>query len=411
MELRNSTNPFANSQELLSRAEACDAWAANRVKNYSQIERAYPFYASHAKGAYLWDVDGNRYIDYMLGYGTIILGHADDRVTKAFVTELEKGNNISPLWKPMQVELTRLLTSVIPNAEMAFLMKTGSDATSGAVRLARVFTKRDKIVRWGYNGWHDWATPKSIGVTASTRADTFIFRYNDLESLHAVFNTNPDQISCVIMMPFELEKPQPGFLEDVKSIAHEHGALFILDEMRSGFRLSLGGAQEYFGIQADLATYSKALANGHPISAIVGRADVLSGIGKTKMTSTFFGNSAEMAAAITTISILKGTNALAHIWTMGAMFQKGIEALIEEYGVMAEIIGYPPMPFIRFNSLDEATNDKARTIFYTEVTRHGVLFHPNHHWYISALHTEEDIQMTLEVCRKGFEILKNSFPD
>lgn len=401
-------NSFSNSQELLQQAASCDAWAANRVENYSQIEGAYPFYASHAKGAYLWDVDGNRYIDYMLGYGTVVLGHADDRVTRAVVQELEKGNNVSPLWKSTQIELTKLLTTVIPKAEMAFLMKTGSDATSGALRLARVFTGRDKVVRWGYNGWHDWASPRPLGVPISIQKDSLKFRYNDTASLRAVFETYPEQIACVIMMPFELEKPKCSFLEKVRSIAHEYGALFVLDEMRSGFRLALGGAQEYFNIQADLATYSKAMSNGHPISTIVGRADVLSGIGCTKMTSTFFGNSAEMAAAITTIKVLQETSAIADIWAMGKLFEQGIKDLINEYSVPAEFVGYPPFPFVQFTLTDEIKNEQAKTAFYAETTRRGAFFHPNHHWYISAAHCEEDIYTTLEICRKGFMAVQQS---
>lgn len=406
-----SIGMFDKSLELLKQAESCDAWAANRVKNYSQIENEYPFYASHAKGAYLWDVDDNRYIDYMLGYGTIVLGHADGRVTKAVVRELERGNNISPLWKPTQVELTKLLTSVIPQAQMAFLMKTGSDATSGSLRLARVFTGRDKVIRWGYNGWHDWATPRSAGVPKSTIENVFQFQYNDIDSLRSIFETYPDQISCVIMMPFELEKPNPGFLQEVKAIAHKYGALFILDEMRSGFRLALGGAQEFFGIEADLATYSKAMSNGHPISAIVGRADVLSGIGRTKMTSTFFGNSAEMAAAITTISILKDTNAIAHIWAMGEMFEHGIKNLLAEYTLPAQFVGYAPYPFIQFTIPGNAENEQAKRIFFTELARYGVFFHPNHHWYISAAHSAEDIQNTMDICRKGFIAVGNYISD
>ena len=402
-----SQTMFEQSQKLLKQAELYDAWAANRVKNYSQIENEYPFYASHAKGAYLWDVDKNRYIDYMLGYGTIVLGHADDRVTKAVVRELKRGNNISPWWKPTQIELTKLLVSVIPHAQMAFLMKTGSDATSGAVRLARVFTGRDKVVRWGYNGWHDWATPRSMGVPKSTLENVFQFQYNDIGSLYNIFETYPDQISCVIMMPFELEKPSPGFLQEVKAVAHKYGALFILDEMRSGFRLALGGAQEFFDIEADLATYSKAMSNGHPISAIVGRADVLSGIGHTKMTSTFFGNSAEMVAAITTISILKETNAIPHIWSMGEMFEAGINALLAEHTFSAQFVGYAPYPFIQFTIPDCEQNEQVKRIFFTEVARNGVFLHPNHHWYISAAHTAEDIQNTLEIFQKGFVAVEN----
>lgn len=400
---RTNFHTFKKSDDLLKQAELYDAWAANRRKNYSQIERKYPFYASHAKGAYIWDVDGNRYIDYMLGYGTIILGHTNKYVTRAVLEELKKGNNVSPMWKPIQIKLTELLTSVIPKAEMAFLMKSGSDATSGAVRLVRVFTGRNKIIRWGYNGWHDWATPISNGVPEAVKNDIFEFKYNDIDSLKSIFKRFPKEIACVIMMPFELEKPQPGFLKEVRNIAHKHGALFILDEMRSGFRIALGGAQEYFKIKADLATFSKAMSNGHPISAIVGRADVLSGIGKTKMTSTFFGNSAEMAAAITTIKILQETDALSHIWKMGKYFQQGIEELISKFNVPVRFAGFPPFPFIQFMASDEDINEKVKRVFFIETTKRGVFLHPNHQWYISTAHTKKDIDDTLEIFRFAFD--------
>lgn len=400
---------FKKSNSLLRRAEKRDSWAANRRKNYSQIEGAYPFYATKAKGAYIWDVDGNKYIDYMLGYGTVILGHADKRITNAVIKELKNGVNLSPLWKPFQIELTELLVEVIPGAEMAFLMKSGSDATSRAVRLARIFTGRNKVVRWGYNGWHDWATPISSGVPDGVRADVFEFKYNDMDSLEAIFKKYPNEIACVIMMPFELEKPLPGFLKQVRETAHKYGALFILDEMRSGFRIALVGAQEYFKIKADLATYSKAMSNGYPISAIVGRADVLSGVGKTKMTSTFFCNSPEMVAAIETIKILKTTKTLAKIWELGKYLKKGIESLISKYNAPAKFSGYPPFPFIEFKIADAELNEKVKRAFYIEATRRGVFLHPNHHWYISAAHTLKDINDTLEILEFAFAAANKEF--
>jgi glutamate-1-semialdehyde aminotransferase len=392
------------SKEWLRRGEDCEAWAATRKEIRREdrfVEDAYPIYASHAKGAYLWDVDGNRYVDYILGYGTVILGHADSRVTDAAMRELEMGVCLSPLWRPLQVELAELLIAVIPGAEMAYLMRTGSDATSGAVRLARIYTGRDKVVRWGYNGWHDWTATRVEGVPASTRSETLTFNYNDTASLRQAFDDYPDQIACVIMMPFELEPPRTGFLQDVREIAHQNGALLILDEMRSGFRLALGGAQEYFGLRADLATYSKAMSNGYPISAIVGRNDVLRGLGHTHMASTFYANSAEMAAAKTTISILRESDALARIWATGEVFTQGLSALIVKYGVAAEVVGYPPCPFLRFTDSDEAKREEAKTAFFAETTRNGVLFHPNHHWFISAAHSEEDIAYTLEVAERA----------
>ena len=407
--MTSTPSQFTLTEELLRRAENCDAWVATRreiLPNDRFVEGVYPLYASHARGAYLWDVDGNQYIDYILGYGTVVLGHADPRITDAVVRELATGINLSPLWRPAQVELAERLTSVIPGAEMVFLMKTGSDATSGALRLARIYTGRSKVVRWGYNGWHDWSCSRTEGVPASTLAETLSFSYNDPASLRKVFEAHPNEIACVLMMPFELEAPLPGFLQQVQRIAHEHGALFILDEMRSGFRMATGGAQEYFGVTADLATYSKAMSNGYPISAIVGRADVLRCLGRTHMASTFYCNSAEMAAAISTIAILKASDAISQIWAMGAALQEGLRALIAEYGAPAEVVGYPPCPFLRFTSPNAEVREAAKTVFYTEVTKRGVLFHPNHHWFTCAEHTASDIAFTIEVCRKGFEAVR-----
>jgi glutamate-1-semialdehyde 2,1-aminomutase len=408
MEYATVASHLQRSENLAHRAANCDAWAATRLEILPQdqlVEGAYPLYASRAKGAYFWDADGNRYIDYILGYGTVILGHADPRIDEAVMRELRTGINISPLWREAQVDLAELLTQVIPGAEMAFLMRTGSDTTSGALRLARIYTGRSKVVRWGYNGWHDWSCSRLNGIPQSTLADTLVFQYNDIESVRSLFEKHPKDIACVVMMTFELEAPYPGFLQEVKEVAHEYGALFVLDEMRSGFRMALGGAQEYFGIEADLATYSKAMANGYPISAIVGRSDVLRCAGRTHMASTYYGNSAEMAGAIATISILRDSDAIARVWMLGELLQAGLRDLILRYDIDAKVVGYPPCPFLAFTSPDEDRREAAKTTFYSATIRGGIFFHPNHHWFVSAAHTEEDIRQTLEVCRFAFEAL------
>ncbi len=398
------------NENLLKQAESKDAWIWSELNdakrnNYSAIRGAYPFYASKAKGAYFWDVDGNKYIDFMLGYGTILLGHADDRVVNAVCKEIQCGHMVSPLWKPQQKELVELLISIIPNAEMAYLMKTGSDAASGAIRLARIFTGRDKVIRWGYNGWHDWATPRPAGVPSSVRKDIFEFVYNDLDSLHNLFKIYGNEIACVFMMPFELEKPKEGFLQEVKEMAHKYGALFILDEMRSGFRMALGGAQESFNITADLATYSKAMSNGFSISTIVGRADILKKISQTKMTATYFCSSAEMVAAITTIKILQKSTTLNHIWEVGQLFLSELEKSINENNISANVLGYPPFPFIQFTEENLLKRESIKIKFYSYMAENGIYFHPNHHWYICGAHSEHDIMKTIEICNKGFQLL------
>ncbi|WP_416976984.1 aspartate aminotransferase family protein [Streptomyces sp. T028] len=389
---------------------ACtDARAATRgdvVGPSASGQTRYPRYFSRAAGAYLWDLDGRRYVDFNLGYGPVVLGHADERVTEAVLAELHNGNCIAPLWSRRQSELTDLLVSVVPGAEMAYLLKTGSDATSTAVRLSRIFTGRDKVIRWGYNGWHDWAAGTPAGISEATRADTMLFDYSDLRTLRKAFARHPGQVACVLMMPFGDETAPECHLQKIRDIAHEHGALFVLDEMRSGFRVDLSGAQGLLGVQADVSTFSKAMANGHPISAVVGRADVLSALARTRISSTFYADPAPMAAALATIRILRDTDALERIWKAGAAFQDGLAALVERHQVPARVVGYPPMPFLQFTHPDPVLRERLSTAFAAEAARHGVLLHPSHQWFLSAAHTREDIEFALHGCDQALAVLE-----
>jgi glutamate-1-semialdehyde 2,1-aminomutase len=389
---------------LTARGLACDARAVTRGDIMPDDETGrtvYPRYAKKAQGAHVWDVDGNRYVDYLLGYGPVILGHSDPRVTGAVIAELANGTCFTPLWSPLQVELTELLTSIIPGAELVHLMKTGSEANSAAVRLARIFTGRDKIVRWGYNGWHDWALGRPAGIPAGTRAETLLFDASPA-SLEALFQRYPDQIAAVLMMPFEYDRADPKRLSEIRRIAHDNRALLIFDEIRSGFRVRLGGAQELLGVQADLVTFSKAMANGHPISAVAGCADVMQGLAKTKISSSFYANPAEMAAALKTISILSTTDAIDTLWTIGGALQDGLRQLIARHGLAAEVLGYAPMPFMRFVMPDPDERAWAERVFFRETTRRGVLLHPNHQWFVSAAHTLEDVEATVDACDAAF---------
>jgi glutamate-1-semialdehyde 2,1-aminomutase len=395
------------SEYWAERGRRTDAWAATHslILEVDAANATYPQYVERGSGAYLWDVDGHRYIDYILGYGPVVLGHAHPDVNAAVVGQLALGTCMSPMWNRLQVELTELLTQVVPGAEQAYLMRTGSDATTGAVRLARIHTGRNKVVRWGYNGWHDWAAPRPEGIPESTAAETLRFEYNDIASLEAAFARHPGEIACAIMMSYEYEAPADGFLQAVKDVANRNGALFVLDEMRSGFRISLGGAQEYFGVRADLSTFSKAMANGYPISAIVGRRDVLAALGRTHMSSTFYANPAEMAAAIATIEILRNTDALATIARLGEMFRAGLDKLVTSYGLPATVVGLPISPFLEFADTPHGT--RLKKTFYRETLRRGVMLHPNHQWYLSAAHTTDDVEATLAACRAALEVTMN----
>jgi glutamate-1-semialdehyde 2,1-aminomutase len=393
--------------QLTARGLACDARAVTRGDIMANDEfgyTVYPRYAKKARGAYIWDVDGNRYIDYLLGYGPVVLGHADARVTEAVIAELANGTCLTPLWSPLQVELTELLTSILPGAELAYLMKTGSEANSAAVRLARIFTGRSKVVRWGYNGWHDWAVTQPAGIPVGTRAETLLFDASP-DALASLFQRYPNQIAAVLMMPFEFETVDPARLRAIRQLAHDHHALLIFDEIRSGFRLRLGGAQEFLGVQADLATFSKAIANGYPVSALAGRREIMQGLAETKVSSSFYANPADMAAALTTISILSKTDVIDTLWSIGGALQNGLRTLIARYTVPAEVVGYPPIPFMRFLHASPLARGRAERLFFRETTRRGILLHPHHQWFVSAAHTNDDVEATLDACEHAFRLV------
>ena len=404
MKAMSSPLPLSGSQELLSRAVQVDATLAYSgyvLQRDRLVDGEYPVFAERASGAHVWDVDGNKYLDFILAYGTIILGHADPEVSEAVAREIRDGFAIT-LRKRVQVELAELLNSVIPGAERVFLLKSGSDATSAAVRVSRAYTGRERVIRWGYNGWHDWCANRPGGVPEKAQEVVSTFRYNDLADLEAEFTRHPGEIACLLMMPFEVEPPAPGFLQAARELAHRHGALFVLDEMRSGFRMSLGGAQEKYGVAADLVTFSKAMANGYPISALVGTERVMRTIGEVHIGSTFHVNGAEMAAAVATITQLRDSSILKHVETLGEQFQQGLRAQVARSTLGAEVVGVPQMPFLRFTHGDEEVRQRIQDAFYTETVRRGVLLHPNHHWYVCGAMTQQDIATALEATAAGF---------
>ena len=388
------------SADLAARAVHHDAFCAaarDVIESDKRIDGEYPTFGAQANGAYLTDVDGNRYLDFILAYGTIILGHAHQAVDEAVIAEIRRGFALSmPL--PVQSALSERLTEVIPGAEMAMLLKTGSDATSAAVRLCRAFTGRDTVIRWGYNGWHEWCAVRRRGIPAAMENAVDSFRYNDLESLAEALDRHRGEVACIIMMPFETQLPAPGFLAGVRDLADRHGALLVLDEIRSGFRVGLGGAQALYGVRADLVTVGKALSNGYALSAVVGRRDVLSQLSRVHISSTYFANALDMAAGLATIDILSATPALSRIAELGRRLQAGLAQIVEQAGLPAEVVGAPQMPFLQFPEQDVRAQ-RAKRAFYTGTVRRGILFHPNHHWYVCAAMTEQDIDTALKASR------------
>ncbi|MEW6070046.1 MAG: aminotransferase class III-fold pyridoxal phosphate-dependent enzyme, partial [Candidatus Thermoplasmatota archaeon] len=247
-------------------------------KSYNQFPLGVsPIYLQRGKGCYVWDIDNNKYIDYILALAPVILGYSYPRVDKAIKDQLKSGIIFS-LPHPLELELAEKLTKIIPCCEMVRFGKNGSDATSGAIRVARAFTGRDKIACCGYHGWQDWyicSTTRDKGIPKSIHNLTYTFKYNNIESLEKIFDENKNELAAVILEPISTIEPKNNFLKKVKKITHENDAILIFDEIVTGFRLAVGGAQEYYNVTPDLACLGKSMANGMPLSAIVGKEELM----------------------------------------------------------------------------------------------------------------------------------------
>jgi glutamate-1-semialdehyde aminotransferase len=366
-----------------------------------------PNYLQRAAGSHVWDVDGNEYIDYGMALGAIILGYNETRVTQAIADQLRDGSIFS-LNHPLEVELSELLIDVIPCAEMVRFGKNGSDGTSAAVRLARAYTGRDQILCSGYHGWQDWyvgSISRSRGVPNAVRELTTHFVYNELDSLHALFARYKDGVAAVIMEPTNFEPPQPGFLEGVKELAHQNGAVLIFDEVLTGFRMALGGAQAYFGVTPDVAVFAKAMANGMPISAVVGSAEIMTLFNEVFYSFTLAGETLSMASAVATIHELQATDALATVWARGGQLKQGCQQLIAAHGLTENIdcSGYDCWLRLAFAGQDEREGKAIETLFRQEITRRGILLRPS--VFLCAAHSPDDIETTLRAFDEAMAIV------
>jgi glutamate-1-semialdehyde 2,1-aminomutase/spore coat polysaccharide biosynthesis protein SpsF len=362
------------------------------------VQGVAPIFLDRGKGCRAWDVDGNEYVDYVQGLLPNILGYANDEVNQAVAAQLGKGHSFS-LAHPLEVELAERLTRLIPCAEMVRFGKNGSDATSGAVRAARAYTGRERIACCGYHGWQDWyigTTTRSAGVPAGVRALTHPFRYNDAASLEKLFQEHPGEFAAVIMEPVNFEEPAAGFLERVRDMAHQHGAVLIFDEICSGFHFGLGGAQKLFGVTPDLACFGKAMGNGFPISCVVGKAEVMRTFEEIFFSFTFAGEVGAMAAAMKVLDILESTDALARMEANGRVLQDGLNTLAKEAGLSERIgcMGRPQWSLMKFREPDRSDSLLLKNLFQQEAVKRGILVLATHN--MTAAHDGAAIQQTLE---------------
>ncbi len=365
------------------------------------IEGEYPIFLEYGKGCRLTDVDGNEFIDFLCGYGPIILGYREEEVDEAVIRQIRDKGFCFTLTQRYQNELAKKIREHVPCSEMSIFLKTGSDATTASIRIARAFTNRLKVMRCGYHGWHDWCVEMKGGIPEKLYEDVYEFHYNRLDQLEDLMKKYGDQTAAIIMTPFghplhqKMEEPKPGFLEGVREIANRYGAVLIFDEVRTCFRLAMGGAQQRYGVTPDLAVLGKGMANGYAISVVTGKAEVMMAAAqKLFISSTFFPNSDSYIAALKTIEILERDNVLNQIWEKGNRFLKKIEAIIGKYDVGAELSGVAPMFFITFKRDEMGSHKAKRDEFYTQLIRRGIFFTPHHHGYICYRHTDQDLDIT-----------------
>ena len=358
-------------------------------------------------------MDGNEYIDMLCAYGPIIIGHREKEIDDAVIAHIQNNGFCMSLTQEIQNQLASKLKSLIPSCEKAAFVKTGSDATSVAIRIARGFTERTKILRCGYHGWHDWCVEVKGGIPPKLYEDIFEFEYNNFAQVESLIKLHSKEVAAIIVTPVghplahEVEMPKNNFLQNLKELAHKNGSLLIFDEIRSGFRVNLGGAQKEFSVTPDLSVFGKALANGYPISAVVGRAEVMDMlVSKVFLSSTFYPNSLEQVAALKTLEILERDKILDAIKEKGLRFALKVEKIITNSQIDCHFSGGPWMPFITFNQDDKKLYKKLRPAFYTHLIRSGVFLQPYHHGYIAYRHSDKDLDYTIEMIEEGLHNIK-----
>ena len=390
---------FEASMQYLSRAEHVIPLGS---QTFSKSRTQYPhgvspYFITRGQGARVWDLDGNEYIDFVGSLASITLGYNDPHVMAAVQEQLANGVIFS-LAHPIEAEVAELICEMVPCAHMVRFGKNGSDATSGAVRLARAFTGRDRVAVCGYHGWQDWyigSTARHRGVPKATRDLTHVFGYNDLASLHALLRQHPGEFSAVMLEPMNINAPAPGFLEGVKELAHAHGALLVFDETITGFRFSNGGAQELFGVVPDLATFGKGLANGYPVSAVVGRRDVMKLMEEIFFSFTFGGEALSLAAAKATLTKLKTEPVVSTICARGEFLRSGVERILAEANLhdVFWISGHPTWTFLNIRDGRGATAFEIKTLWMQEMIQRGILSVGTHN--LSYAHSEADVTTLL----------------
>jgi glutamate-1-semialdehyde 2,1-aminomutase len=411
---------YARASELIPGATQLVSRRPNRV--------AYgvsPVYAARAKGARFVDVDGFEYIDWISGIGAIILGYADPVVDDAVREQMALGTLYS-VNHELEVELAEELCRSVPCAEMVRYAKCGGEACAIAVRIARGATGRDKVLFCGYHGWHDWYLAANLGAEANLNSHLFPgiepigvpralagtalpFPYGDLTALGELLDANRGEVAAVIMEPLRSELPPAGYLEAVGRLARAHGAAFIFDEVSTGLRYGVGGAQEYLGVTPDMAVFAKSISNGYAMGAVVGKREFMEPAARMFISSTYWSDTLGTRAALTTLREVRRREVSPSLWRFGGELKRQLNAVAAEVGLAVRCEGIDLHPHLAFAIDDAALRSRATTLYIQEMAKRGC--HGYASFYLNAAQGDEELSQTVQAARESFTLIRDALAD
>ena len=399
---------YKKSDQLLERALKSIPLASQTFsKSLTQYPKGVsPFFIEKGDGSKVWDVDGNEYIDFVNSLLSITVGYCDKEIDSAVQEQMKNGVTFS-LPHTLEMKVAEKLINIIPCAEKVRFAKNGTDATSASIRIARAYTGKEHIAVCGYHGWQDWyigSTTRDLGVPKAVKEPTHKFEYNNIESLEKIFQEQ--ELACVIMEPMNVEYPQDDFLEKVKELTHKYKALLIFDEMITGFRYAAGGAQELFNVAPDLATFGKGMANGYPLSAVVGSNKIMQKVEDIFFSGTFGGETLSLAAANTVLDKYKTQGITKYFNEIGSYLLENLNTLIdnEELNEIFWTSGHPSWSFLHIKGQLQYSDFEIKTFFLQEMFKRGILTLGSHN--ISFSHSKEDIDKLLDTYQVVLPMVK-----
>ena len=407
----NPKSRFLESEKLLRLAEAViplgsQTFSKSRTQDPLGVS---PFFASKGSGSYLWDVDGNKYVDLVASLAAVTLGYGDPEINKAVKRQLKKGVSLS-LSSKLETVVAEKIIDLVPSAEMVRFAKNGSDATSAAVRIARYFTRRDHIISIGYHGWHDWyigSTTRSMGVPSAVQALTLSARYNDLSHVENLFKEVKGDVAAVILEPMNSVDPAPGYLESLRSFCSSNNILLIFDEVITGFRFANGGAQELFGVTPDLSCFGKGIANGFPISVIAGKREIMEGFKEVFFSGTFGGELLSLTAANVVLDKVKDGRVIPELYRVGQAIQEGLMSEISDKKYeFVNLSGNPTWTFLNWTLSSDALQNQVKTYFLQEMFKRGILVLSTNN--ITTTLSRKDISKILTAYAEVFEAISQA---